>query len=156
MSLVDWTISKFSGLYERGETEDFTQLDSDMDGIFANGAEINLNDEKIDLPKFKEFVASRWSALGTTEVQYKAEELTEKPVEEGNPNAGSIVEGKINVLRKLKIRIRAAPAKTSTVISFRAKIQTDPQPRIVQLSQTTEDKAVPIVIPRPHPVLAQS
>ncbi|KAJ7141864.1 hypothetical protein C8R43DRAFT_1131170 [Mycena crocata] len=151
--LVDWTRTQISALYtpqkahghENAEIDDAAQLQNALDATLAPNAEIQLEDTPVDHAKFRDFVQSRRTAA--SEVECKPEDLKETPVEEGNAEAGSIVEGKVAMVRTHGFRIRAAPAKTSTVISFRAKVVPGPQPRIVQLIQTSEDKPFPIHLP---------
>ncbi|KAJ7938186.1 hypothetical protein B0H13DRAFT_1851643 [Mycena leptocephala] len=96
-----------------------SKLTTDLDAAFAPDAEIHLNHAVIDREKFREFVQSRRSAK--TQVECKPEDLIETPVEEGNTEAGSIVAGKATLIKTLPFLIRAAPAKTSTVISLAQK-----------------------------------
>ncbi|KAJ7817847.1 hypothetical protein B0H14DRAFT_3148047 [Mycena olivaceomarginata] len=153
-SLIDWTTSKISALYasqhssdEDAHTDTAAQLKTDLDAIFAPDAEIHLNHALVDREKFKEFVESRRS--GTTQVEFQPEDLIETPVEDGNSDAGSIVAGKITLVKTHKFRIRAAPAKTTTIISFSAKIKQNPEPQIVQLFQTSVDRPFKVTLPTP-------
>ncbi|KAJ7656683.1 hypothetical protein B0H17DRAFT_1098129 [Mycena rosella] len=150
-TLIDWTKSHITNLYaphaENSGTDEAVQLQTDLDAAFAPDAEIRLNHTLVDREKLKAFVASRRAGKVSTEVECKPEDLIEAPVEEGNAEAGSIVAGKVTLIRTHKWRIRAAPAKTSTVILFSAKIMQKPSPQIVQLFQTSVDKPVQIVLP---------
>jgi hypothetical protein len=142
MSLIDWTTSQISALYApqhsaaNAHVDAAAQLTTDLDAAFAPDAEIHLNHAVVDREKFREFVQSRRSAK--TQVECKPEDLIETPVEEGNAEvrpvvsrtsnlltvaaqAGSIVAGKATLIKTLPFLIRAAPAKTTTVLSFSAK-----------------------------------
>jgi len=155
-SLIDWATSKFSMLYspqpsaaENTDIDAEEQLQTDVDSIFAPDAEIHLNHTQVDRGQFKEFVQSR--RVGTT-VEANPEDFIETPVDEGNPDSGSIVAGKLTLVRTHKFRIRVGPAKTTTVISFSAKIKPTPTPQIVQLFQTSVDKGFQVNFPTPHRV----
>ncbi|KAJ6468975.1 hypothetical protein DFH09DRAFT_1381062 [Mycena vulgaris] len=153
--LVDWTKSQISSLYApqtKHPGDETAQLNSDtahltteLDAAFAPDAEIYLNHTRVDRAAFRDFIESR--RAGTTEVECKPEDLIEAPVEEGNPEAGSIVAGKATLIRTHKFRIRAAPAKTSTVLAFSVKIVKNPKPQIVQMFQTAVDKPFQVVLP---------
>ncbi|KAJ7619429.1 hypothetical protein FB45DRAFT_930771 [Roridomyces roridus] len=138
-SFTEWTKTQFTALYASGVNEENNptdKLDSILDATFSSDVEIHLNHVAVDLDKFKEFVERRLSK--TAQLECSPEDLIETPVEDDNPDAGSIVAGKVTLVRTFPFRIRAAPAKTSTVIMFSAKIKHD---RIVQLFQTTADKS---------------
>ncbi|KAF7373409.1 hypothetical protein MSAN_00550500 [Mycena sanguinolenta] len=144
-SLIEWTMSRMSALYspqhssaENTDTDASAQLQTQFDSTFAADAEIHLNHTLVDYEQFKEFVKSRRTE--STEVECKPEDFIETPVEEGNADSGSIVAGKVTLVRTHKFRIRVGRAKTTTVISFSAKIKQTPEPRIVQLFQTSVDK----------------
>jgi len=158
-SLIDWTTSQISALYApqpHASAENAAQLTTSLDTAFAPDAEIHLNHTRVDREKFREFVESR--RAGTTEVECKPEDLIETPVmEEGNTDAGSIVAGKATLVHTHPFLIRAAPAKTSTVISFSAKIQQrDSKPQIVQLFQTSANKPFQVTLPTPRAVDASA
>ncbi|KAF7326878.1 hypothetical protein MVEN_02581700 [Mycena venus] len=158
-SLIDWTASQISGLYAPQHTSganaaQLTKTPLDL-SAFAPDAEIHLNHTRVDLDKYREFVESQ--RAGATEVECKPEDLIETPVEEGNPEAGSIVAGKATLVRTYPFLLRAAPMQTSTVISFSAKIlNKDSKPQIVQLFQTTADKPVQVNLQTPHSVDASA
>ncbi|KAJ7777569.1 hypothetical protein DFH07DRAFT_797263 [Mycena maculata] len=151
--LTDWTKAQFSALYaptnvqdpEHAPVDQAAQLQTDFDATFSPDADIRLNHTVVDREKFKEFVKSRRSL--TAQVECRPEDLIETPVEGGNAEAGSIVAGKVTLVRTYPFRIRAAAAKTSTVIIFSAKIQPNPKPQIVQLFQTSVDKSFQINLP---------
>ncbi|KAJ6476189.1 hypothetical protein C8R45DRAFT_1009163 [Mycena sanguinolenta] len=159
-SLIEWTMSRISALYSpqhsSAETTDIdasAQLQTELDSTFAADAEIHLNHAQVDYEQFREFVKSRRTE--STEVDCKPEDLIETPVEEGNADAGSIVAGRVTLVRTQKFRIRVGRAKTSTVISFSAKIKRTPEPRIVQLFQTSVDKPFQVNL-NPRPVDAST
>ncbi|KAJ6476192.1 hypothetical protein C8R45DRAFT_1009172 [Mycena sanguinolenta] len=145
-SLTDWIIAQFSVLYasqQQHSDDGATPLSA-----FAPDAEIHLNHTRADLEKFKEFVEGRRAV--TSGVECKAEDLIETPVEEGNVEAGSIVAGRATLVRTHPFLIRAAPMKTTTVISFSAKIkQNGGKRQIVELFQTSADKPVQIALQAP-------
>ncbi|KAJ6542635.1 hypothetical protein B0H19DRAFT_1267870 [Mycena capillaripes] len=153
-------VSHISALYAphhasaNAHVDDAAQLSTELDAAFAPDAEIHLNHARVDREKFKEFIASRRS--GTTQVECKPEDLIETPVEDGNADAGSIVAGKATLIKTHPFLIRAAPAKTTTVISFSAKIQPKPKPQIVQLFQTSVDQPFKVTLPTPHAIDASA
>ncbi|KAF8183879.1 hypothetical protein K438DRAFT_1838772 [Mycena galopus ATCC 62051] len=128
-SLIDWTTSQFTALYVAKQESSPADATSDLTlglSAFAPDAEIHLNHTHVDQAKFREFV-------------------------EGRRAAGSIVAGKLTLVRTHPFLIRAAPMKTSTVISFSAKIkQSGDKPQIVQLFQTSADKPVQITLQAPR------
>ncbi|KAJ7468587.1 hypothetical protein FB451DRAFT_1400953 [Mycena latifolia] len=148
--LLDWTKTQLTALYAPQTNaphagDEAAQLNAAVDAAFAPDAEIHLNHTRVDRAAFRAFVEGRRG--GVTDVECNPEDLIETPVEEGNAEAGSIVAGKLTLVRTHKFRIRAAPAKTSTVISFSAKIMQKPSPQIVQLFQTSVDKPFQVVLP---------
>ncbi|KAJ7482317.1 hypothetical protein B0H11DRAFT_1219404 [Mycena galericulata] len=157
-SLTDWTKAQFSNLYAPSSVQspadahidDAARLQAALDETFAPDAEIYLNHVVVDREALRAFVESRRSK--TAAVECTPEDLIERPVEEGNAEAGSIVAGKVTLVRTHPFRIRAAAAKTSTVISFSAKIKQTPKPQIVQLFQTYVDKSFQINLPTPRHV----
>ncbi|KAJ6482864.1 hypothetical protein C8R47DRAFT_1132935 [Mycena vitilis] len=160
-SLTAWTTAQFSTLYaphhdsHDNAHEDAAKPPPDLDAAFAPDAEIHLNHTRVDRAKFQEWVQThRWA--GSMELQCDPEDFIETPVEEGNPDAGTIVAGKATLVRTMKFRIRAAPAKNTTVISFSAKIQKNPKRQIVQLFQTAAEKPFKVVLPTPHAVDASA
>ncbi|KAJ7145867.1 hypothetical protein C8R44DRAFT_863710 [Mycena epipterygia] len=147
-TLTDWTKSQLSTLYgpqSDSHTENAAaQLGTALDAAFAPDAEIYLNHTPVDREKFREFAEEQ--RAGTTEIECKPEDFIETPVDEGDAE-WSIVAGKMTLIRTHKFRIRAAPAKTRTVISFSAKILKNPKPQIVQLFQTSANKPFEVVLP---------
>ncbi|KAJ7239974.1 hypothetical protein B0H12DRAFT_1237457 [Mycena haematopus] len=147
-SLIDWTMSSISALYSphhsSGQNTDIdasAQLKIELDSTFAPDADIHLNHTQVDFEKFRQFVQSR--RTDATEVECKPEDFIETPIEEGtadSPGSISIVAGTVTLIRTQKFRIRVGHAKTTTVISFSAKIKQNPKPQIVQLFQTSVDK----------------
>ncbi|KAF7373406.1 hypothetical protein MSAN_00550200 [Mycena sanguinolenta] len=145
-SLTDWIIAQFSALY--APQQQYSNDDATPLSAFAPDAEFHLNHTRVDNEKFKEFVEARRAV--TSGVECKAEDLIETPVEEGNAEAGSIVAGRATLVRTHPFLIRAAPMKTTTVISFSAKIkQIGDKPQIVELFQTSADKPVQITLQAP-------
>ncbi|KAJ7145864.1 hypothetical protein C8R44DRAFT_863707 [Mycena epipterygia] len=151
-ALADWMKSQLTALYAPPSvvppTDDVAaQLSIAVDAAFAPDAEIRLNHALVDRTAFREFVQSRRAAGGTTEVVCSSEDLIEAAVDEGDVEAGTIVAGKVTLVRTHKFRIRAARAKTRTVIVFSAKILQNPDPQIVQLFQTSVDKPFEVAFP---------
>ncbi|KAJ7223124.1 hypothetical protein GGX14DRAFT_557697 [Mycena pura] len=148
--LLDWTATRICALYA---AHDAAQLDADLDATFAPDAEFHMNHVCVDRATFAASLPGR--AAGTTtkvDVECSPEDLIEAPVAADNPEAsgfvaGSIVAGKVTVVRTHPWRIRAAHAKSRIVIVFSVKIEKNPQPQIVQLFQTSASKPFPIVFP---------
>ncbi|KAJ6570712.1 hypothetical protein B0H10DRAFT_2237735 [Mycena sp. CBHHK59/15] len=120
------------------------QISGALDAAFASDAEIYLNHALVDRETFREYVSGERAAggHGRTEVECKSEDLTETEAD-----GASIVAGKMTLVHTHNFRIRAAPARNSTVIVFSAKIRKSPTPQIVQLFQTSVDKPFQINLP---------
>ncbi|KAJ7145857.1 hypothetical protein C8R44DRAFT_756054, partial [Mycena epipterygia] len=122
------------------------QLSTAVDAAFAPDAEIRLNHALVDHTAFREFMRSRCAAGGTTEVEEGHDEVRSVRTVLAL-SAGSIVAGKVVLLRTHKFRIRATHAKMCTVIVFSTKIMKNPSPQIVQLFQASVDKPFEVTFP---------
>ncbi|KAF7297211.1 hypothetical protein MIND_00954200 [Mycena indigotica] len=156
-SLVNWTTTRLSELYAAPEPEPTgkatehvdraTQLSSLLGTTFAPEAEIYLNHKRVEQAAFADFLNQGRALTTRDEVQCNNEDCVETPLDQENPEAGSIVAGTATVIHTHPWRIRAAPAKTRIIIVFSAKITKSPEPRIVQLFHTWASKPFPIIMP---------
>ncbi|EPQ55434.1 hypothetical protein GLOTRDRAFT_121554 [Gloeophyllum trabeum ATCC 11539] len=150
--LESWAQSHIAALWESTEEDAFHGA---FDSCFASNAETLINHEIVSLDKAKSDLLSTRFAAQSAKVEWQ--DISSLP-KEGDDKVG-IVAGFFNVTRKMKLRIRAAPAQRHTQVTFSAKIDHDSSVagdsgdnrRIIHLWQTRVDKAAPINLARPHP-----
>ncbi|KAJ7279130.1 hypothetical protein C8J57DRAFT_1305638 [Mycena rebaudengoi] len=148
---VSWIQSQFSSLYIQSSPEnDKIESAASLDTAFSPDAEIHLNHVRVERAAFAEYVGSRRGGGADVTMEFKPEDLVETQVDADDAQSDAIVAGKITLVRTHKFRIRAAPAKTSTVILFSARIKRNPNAQIVQLFQTSVDKPFQVNLSAVH------
>ncbi|KAJ7058096.1 hypothetical protein C8F01DRAFT_1149526 [Mycena amicta] len=165
-TLVEWTTARLTSLWgpaspePTGEPQEHvdraTQLHTALDATFSPDAEFFLNHTRVERAAFADFLGKGRATTTTDQVDCKNEDCIETLVDEGNPDAGSIVAGTATIVHTHPWRIRAAPAKTRIVVVFSARINKSPQPQIVQLFHTWASKPFPIVMPHQHNIDAST
>ncbi|KAJ7073268.1 hypothetical protein B0H15DRAFT_806855 [Mycena belliarum] len=162
--LIAWTKTQFTDMYDPSHASrplppsdpspakqaaaSEAQLNAVLEAAIAPDAEIYLNHARVDRAAFGAWAAARRGF--NTEVQCAEDGLLARPVEEGDDAKGTIVAGTLTLVRTHAFRIRAAPARTRTVLVFSARIVREgegAQPRIAQLFQTAVDRPFRIVMP---------
>ncbi|KAJ6570707.1 hypothetical protein B0H10DRAFT_1025883 [Mycena sp. CBHHK59/15] len=136
--LAKWATSHLSALYSPPTGLAAAQISGALDAAFAPDAEIYLNHALVDRETFREYVSGERAAggHGRTEVECKSEDLTETEAD-----GASIVAGKMTLVHTHNFRIRAAPARNSTVIVFSANIPAQDSKK----PDTTDRAALPDV-----------
>ncbi|TFK45414.1 hypothetical protein OE88DRAFT_1639926 [Heliocybe sulcata] len=150
--LESWAKSRIASLYETLEEEQFHTA---FDSCFSPDAQVIMNHEPVSRDNAKsDLLTKRFAAQSAT---VKWENVISVP-KEGDDNVG-VVAGFCTITRTMKLRIRAAPAQRTTQCAVDRDTsdpaETGDNRRIVNLWQTTVDKAAPIHLARPHPPAAE-
>ncbi|KAJ3995515.1 hypothetical protein F5050DRAFT_1573410 [Lentinula boryana] len=160
--LAQWAQSKINALYEHPDTSlpddnSAPPIASRVQSLFAPNAQIYLNHTGPVLPE--EFSKQLEKNLGTSKADVEWKECfevlddNEHDTESETRYQVGIVAGYFIITRTLKFRIRAAPAKNYTHVSFSAKYESigDRDTRqIVQLFYTSTSKPAPVHIQGVH------
>ncbi|KAJ3756634.1 hypothetical protein EV360DRAFT_84785 [Lentinula raphanica] len=149
-SLAQWLQSEFTTLYENSEAEEDSAngISARIQYLFSPAAQIYINHSG-PLPS-EEFL-KHVKAFGSTKAEVDWKECFDVNNNEEQSDTAGIVAGYFIITRTLKFRIRAAPAKNITHVSFSAKISHEPgaekssdTKQIVQLFYTFKSIPAPV------------
>ncbi|CAK5271777.1 unnamed protein product [Mycena citricolor] len=141
-SLANWVQTQMKAIYA---PDPHTQADlqSVLDDSFSPDADIQVDGASMTLDDFKGSVESHRG--GTANISLSSDPEEFKVVHTaGQSGADSTVSGKMTLVRTHPWLVRAAPAQTSTEITFDAQVASNPKPQIVQLVQKSVHKPVQV------------